>query len=190
MPLSHGRAFKITRYSHIDLFGLLAKEDFISRIHDHQYGLYFNSSWEAGSQNTLEVLTSLPTLKIPFSEAILDSQDGRAFLPEEKLLKIESTSETPNQIVTFFRLMGLMASTTYVTLYTHLRMRLQQWLARNYQSSLDSICIKLSLPKEMLFSFKRWNQSTIFWKRYHSILHCISNYSFACIQPMVGCSVQ
>lgn len=95
--------------------------------------------------------------KISFFGAILDSQTGRVFFPEESHSAVTELQKNLNQTVMFFLRLGLMAS---VTPDVCLRMRILQ-LARNYQASLDSMHLKLSLPPKVLFSLTHWMQSNI-----------------------------
>ncbi|KAG6937227.1 hypothetical protein G0U57_010216, partial [Chelydra serpentina] len=106
--------------------------------------------------------TLVPTQRIDFIGAILDSTLARAFLPEARFQTLAAAIRSLQAFPTStarccLSLMGHMASCTFVTAHARLRLRpLQAWLASTYRPHRDNLDIILTVPPQVLASLNWW----------------------------------
>ncbi|KAG6936072.1 gag-pol fusion protein, partial [Chelydra serpentina] len=103
-----------------------------------------------------------PTQSIQFIGAILDATRARAFLPEARRLAIVDLITTLRRFPTTtarqcLKLLGHMASCTYVVQHARLRLRpLQAWLASVYRPIRDDLDMVVTVPAHTLDSLQWW----------------------------------
>ncbi|KAM7182065.1 uncharacterized protein RBU57_000616 [Macrochelys suwanniensis] len=104
----------------------------------------------------------LPTQSIEFIGAVLDANKAQAFLPEARRLALVDIITNLRMFPTTtarqcFKLLGHMASCTYVVQHARLCLRpLQAWLASVYRPGRDSLDMVLTVPNPMLDSLRWW----------------------------------
>lgn len=121
----------------------------------------------------------LPSQRIPFTAMILDSVKERVFLLEKRFFFKYSPLyrdflQSSQKLMYFLVILGLMASTMYVTPHARLRIKqFQHWLLKNFKCSTDNgLKILTILRKTYLYS-GGWNHrmSSIECSSFHHFLH-------------------
>nr|XP_060627676.1 mediator of RNA polymerase II transcription subunit 19 isoform X1 [Anolis sagrei ordinatus] len=114
----------------------------------------------------------IPSQRIQFIGALLDSTTERAYLPEDRFANLQGLVRqaahapfiTARQVQT---LLGHMASATAVIPYARLRMRpLQSWFISVYNPIIDSQEIQLSIPETIRKSLRCWEDRSWVCKGY------------------------
>lgn len=131
----------------------------------------------------------VPLRGIPFLGSILDSMEGRAFLPEDILIKMSQyllkIQSCPTQSIKV--LLGLKATSTYMTLFAHQRMSpWQHWIFQVCRPSWDSFQLLIAMPQSTILSLGLWLDQMNMLRVYISITQTHVEHWFETCQTVVG----